>query len=42
MKAVKCPLCSGNGKIINKYYNSGINYKICYGCSGKGWVEVYD
>ena len=31
MKAVLCPVCNGTGKVKKK---------TCYGCDGKGWVEV--
>lgn len=40
--AERCPLCSGEGKIIK--YNEGMQTtsKTCHGCNGKGWVEVHD
>lgn len=43
MKAVKCPVCSGTGK-IEPYKNysttNTMNLITCHGCQGKGWVEV--
>ena len=41
-KAVKCPVCEGSGKRkdydVDEYYEA----PPCYGCDGKGWVEVAD
>ncbi len=38
----KCPVCSGAG-LVNRTRpgNAIVEYNIkCYGCGGKGWVEV--
>jgi len=35
MKADKCPVCYGTGKVLDCYAE-----KTCHGCLGKGWVEV--
>lgn len=43
MKAVKCPVCNGTGKVepYPNYSSSNTSSKItCNGCNGKGWVEV--
>lgn len=32
MKAVKCPICEGKGKLADG--------EPCYGCGSRGWVEV--
>lgn len=41
MKAVKCPVCEGDGEVEDM---GGIGTtqirKECHGCKGKGWVEV--
>ena len=37
MHAEKCPICSGSGKV-----KIGETKFPCYGCDGKGWVEVRD
>jgi len=45
-KAVLCPVCSGVGKvedcIIDSTASTTVRMKLCYGCNGKGWVEVSD
>jgi hypothetical protein len=38
MKAVLCPVCKGNGRVMNKVIKAHIK---CRGCEGKGWVEVH-
>ncbi len=35
MKAVICPVCKGNGVLLE-------GQMVCNGCSGKGWVEVHE
>ena len=44
MKAVKCPVCDGSGKVKDPNYDPGATGEqqnvTCHGCSGKGWVEV--
>ena len=48
MKAVKCPICKGRGKITKptpKWEGTITDEEICeqcYGCNGKGWVEVHE
>jgi len=37
MHAEKCPICSGSGKA-----KRGETKFPCYGCDGRGWVEVGD
>jgi len=41
MKAVLCPVCSGSGRVYG-FYGSTFSWpdETCYGCNGKGWVEV--
>ena len=41
-KAVKCPVCEGKGKVAPEgmWAGSPDSYPPCYGCLGKGWVEV--
>lgn len=36
--AVKCPVCSGNGKLMSYGYTDP--WVQCHGCGGKGWVVV--
>ena len=41
MKAVLCPVCEGKGKLnLWNYNNFSLSQEKCYGCDGKGWVEV--
>lgn len=43
MKAQRCPVCYGSGKVKNESCSTSSTdslYKLCYGCNGKGWVEV--
>ena len=45
MKAVKCPVCDGSGKVKDPDYDSDTTAGkqgnvTCHGCNGKGWVEV--
>lgn len=35
--AEKCPVCDGEGKLVGLLPEDKV---ACYGCSGKGWVEV--
>ena len=45
MKAVKCPVCNGTGKLCKETSDSTDISKIevtCHGCNGRGWVEVHD
>ncbi len=35
-----CPVCKGTGKIFDKTNTTA--FKTCYGCGGKGWVEIRD
>ena len=38
--AERCPICYGTGKV-----NDPTNHQLkmtCYGCGGKGWIEVND
>jgi len=38
--AEKCPVCNGRGTVPPKdSITSGVEVP-CYGCNGKGWVEV--
>jgi len=41
-----CPICNGEGKIPKpkgQWTTSTLeNSEICYGCGGRGWVEVSD
>ena len=37
--AEKCPVCNGTGKYLLEPDNREI---ACYGCDGKGWIEVAD
>ena len=39
MHAEKCPICGGKGKLPT---DTTVAEKDCYGCFGKGWVEVTD
>lgn len=39
----RCPVCQGVGKIYTGIYASaGTQQKTCHGCSGTGWVTVWD
>lgn len=38
MKAVKCPICEGKGRVDSPVINAPVK---CRGCDGKGWVEVH-
>lgn len=54
MHAEQCPVCKGKGTIptrdimIHDYRYTNVSYipypieDTCYGCQGKGWVEVHD
>ena len=37
MRVVTCPVCEGRGALSS---GGGTNDLLCYGCNGKGWVEV--
>ena len=41
-RAQKCPICFGQGKLIDENYNSSTVKieKMCHGCNGRGWVDV--
>jgi len=44
MKAVICPVCDGLGE-VDDFTMDGrelttIHKRLCFGCNGKGWVEV--
>jgi hypothetical protein len=39
--AERCPVCNGAGKVYTNYYD-GAQQKTCHGCSGTGWVTVWD
>jgi len=49
-KAVICPICYGKGKVrredapTNKEVGivKSVEWKLCHGCGGRGWVEVSD
>lgn len=34
MHSEKCPICSGSGQVKDT--------QPCYGCDGRGWIEVND
>ena len=42
--AERCPVCYGSGKLQTGTEAGGTNpaFNVCYGCGGKGWVEVQD
>lgn len=42
--AEKCPICYGKGKVLEEAtkYEKVPTMNTCYGCGGKGWVEVQD
>ncbi len=42
MKAELCPVCRGSGELSNPGIPAGHVYamKTCYGCLGKGWIEI--
>ena len=40
--AQTCPICCGKGKLPNDGKTTDATEPICYGCDGKGWVEVAD
>ena len=47
MKAVLCPVCEGDGEVIDyggigSHTGSTPYEKQCHGCRGKGWVEVQE
>ena len=39
-QAVKCPICYGEGMLMDGSGTSTCPTKTCHGCYGKGWVEV--
>ena len=43
-RAVKCPVCDGEGKILMSDVSStaGGWEKVCHGCGGRGWIEIGD
>jgi len=40
MKADLCPVCNGKGVIYGVAESGAYPTTTCYGCNGKGWVEV--
>ena len=47
MKAVKCPVCEGSGRVANCHETDSStaagnheNTKQCHGCDGKGWIAL--
>jgi len=45
MHAEICPICRGEGKVISKTSTGFSTWPVidtCYGCNGKGWIEVKD
>ncbi len=48
MEAVKCPICLGEGEVLDHKdsdahgYHTDTHWKTCYGCNGKGWVTLQD
>jgi RecJ-like exonuclease len=45
MKAVKCPVCYGHGRIVDprpRWETAKPEEIPCNGCGGWGWVEVRD
>lgn len=46
MHVEQCPSCQGNGKIIDPFVAPEVplidKVKICHGCQGKGFIQVYD
>jgi hypothetical protein len=41
MKAVLCPVCCGQGTIIESM-GQGTAGRTCHGCNGMGWVTIRD
>jgi len=39
LKAVKCPVCKGRGRVKLPFYFWMIT-ETCHGCGGLGWIEV--
>ena len=40
MKAVRCPECSGEGRILSIITFLTFYYPKCPRCKGRGWVEI--
>ena len=40
--AQRCPVCNGSGKVLQEPDTTSNMRITCYGCGGKGWVEVSD
>ena len=40
MRAVTCPVCNGKGVVYGVAESGAYPTQTCYGCNGKGWVEV--
>ena len=38
----RCPICYGKGKVTPDSVETSNNLVVCYGCLGKGWIEVGD
>lgn len=39
-QAVICPVCEGEGERLRRPVSHGDKLVQCWGCGGKGWVEV--
>ena len=40
MRAVLCPVCKGKGIVYGIAESGAFPTQTCYGCCGKGWVEI--
>jgi len=40
VKASKCPVCNGEGKLLAGNTTANAQEVPCHRCLGKGWVEV--
>lgn len=40
--AERCPICYGKGKLPPEGNYTTYSERPCYGCDGRGWVEVRD
>ena len=38
-KPYKCPVCEGEGKVLDVDVAGWRPWKTCHGCNGKGWVH---
>ena len=41
-RAVICPICDGTGNLEKEPHPYSGTRTTCYGCGGRGWVEVSD